>query len=705
MTDNTAANAIHDLLRNAPAWFIDRPAYWLLGIMYEIFFNVSTAELFVNSTVKNFYSRVQLIIGVFMVFKLAITILQGIVNPDTFTDKKSGAGTIITRIIFSLVMLTLLVPINIPNAKNEYEIQLNNNGLLFGTLYSLQNRLLQNNTLGRLILGTTDDATSSDDDTLSAADKQNEKLKQSADVFSSTILKGFFRINLKPEEERDSDDETKNENRMCEDIDEDTLAIYKKLDADPGELLGLVNASCEMSDSSWFGEYLYNKVIGTYKRIKGEDRYVFAYMPVVGGIVALVFAVILLGFTVDIAIRAIKLAVLRLIAPIPIISYIQPSKSKDGGPFENYVRILTSTYLDLFIRLAIVYFVIFLIQDMIVNGIIINNGSGIIGMISMIFIFLGLFFFAKQAPKFIRDVLGLKNQLSNIGISAMLAGVGAIRQGGTLAEAGEAMVEDTRVRTDAYNQGKAAPPVMQSYNLGRDHMARLLTGNDRMTGRQMDWGTRHLNRMDINADNMATLKEKMYAEQDLAALAQNMAQRASQNGWGSLTNNEQVAIAELYRKKKGISETAQLTSDQVRELQSQGAAMYANEANTTFNKTKSAYDKMSKMQDRYGQSRLYEAEFEGFVDKDHPNRDFSHRAFRGLGRDARFSNAQRWRTQEGTSHYNDDNYDGRVPTTIVPNNPLPPNNSGDSNGGPGNGPGGLPPVGPPPGPGGPGGSP
>jgi len=686
VTDNTAANAIHDLLRSAPAWFIDRPAYWLLGIMYEIFFNVSTAELFVNSTVKNFYSRVQLIIGVFMVFKLAITILQGIVNPDTFTDKKSGAGTIITRIIFSLVMLTLLVPINIPNAKNEYEIQLNNNGLLFGTLYSLQNRLLQNNTLGRLILGTTDDATSSDDDTLSATDKQNEKLKQSADVFASTILKGFFRINLKPVEERDSDDETKNENRMCEDMDDDTLAIYKKLDADPGELLGLVNASCEMSDSSWFGEYLYNKVVGTYKRIKGEDRYVFAYMPVVGGIVALVFAVILLGFTVDIAIRAIKLAVLRLIAPIPIISYIQPSKSKDGGPFENYVRILTSTYLDLFVRLAVVYFVIFLIQDMIVNGVVINNGSGVIGLISMIFIFLGLFFFAKQAPKFIRDVLGLKNQLSNIGISAMLAGVGAIRQGGTLAEAGEAMVEDTRVRTDAYNQGKAAPPVMQSYNMGRDHMARLLTGNDRMTGRQMDWGTRHLDRMNINADNMATLKGQMYHEQDLASLAQNMAQRASQNGWGALTSNEQHAIEQVYRNKKHIGAGTALTADQIDEMHAQGATMYANEANTTFNKTKSTYDKMSKMQDRYGQSRIYEAEYEGYVDKNNPNRDFTHRAFRGLGRDSRFSGAQQWRTQAGN-----DRDEGRRPTpTIAPVPPPPPPPNGPGSGGPGSGPGSNP---------------
>ena len=48
------------------------------------------------------------------------------------------------------------MPISIPNPKNEYEIQINNNGLLFGTIYSLQRRILSNNTIGRLVLGTTD---------------------------------------------------------------------------------------------------------------------------------------------------------------------------------------------------------------------------------------------------------------------------------------------------------------------------------------------------------------------------------------------------------------------------------------------------------------------------------------------------------------------------------------------------------------------
>ena len=55
--------------------FFDRPAYWLLTIIYQIFFNVASADLFANETIMNFFGRVQLIIGVYMMFQLAMTIL------------------------------------------------------------------------------------------------------------------------------------------------------------------------------------------------------------------------------------------------------------------------------------------------------------------------------------------------------------------------------------------------------------------------------------------------------------------------------------------------------------------------------------------------------------------------------------------------------------------------------------------------------
>ena len=389
MTDNTVANIWGDIIRTIYR-LLDTVVYWLLGLMYQIFFNVASAELFTNETVKNFYGRVQLILGVFMIFKLAVSIVKGIVNPDTFVDKKEGFGNIIYRIMFSLVMLTIIAPINIPNARNEYEIQLNNNGLLFGTLYSLQNRILSNNTLGRLILGTNDGGNTVQ--TGGSNKNQTQKLQQSANLFTSTILKGFIRINLKD----GTTDETKSANWMCKDLDEDTKKIYTDLYADPELVIGLTSKKCDADDAS-----LVAKVFNS------NQRYMFAYRGLISAIVGGVFVYILLNFTIDIAVRAIKLAILRLLAPIPIIAYIDPSGEKQA--FSSWTKLLTSTYLDLFLRLAIIYFVIFLVEDITKNGLVINQATGIVGILTYIFIFLGLFIFAKQAPKFIKQVFGMKD--------------------------------------------------------------------------------------------------------------------------------------------------------------------------------------------------------------------------------------------------------------------------------------------------------
>ncbi len=405
MTDTSKADIFGDIFRMIAGLF-DRPAYWLLGLIYQIFFNVSSADLFNNATILGFYKRIQLIIGVFMIFQLAVTIIKGIVNPEEAFGAKSGLGSIITRVIMALVLMTVLVPVSIPGADTEYERQINNNGLLFGTLYSLQHRILANNTLGRLVLGTTDETVDSgldseDDSALTGADKQAESLKRSSRIFTSTILKGFIRINLVPEEYREEptdgrSEEMLNANRICKDIDDDVLEAYTKIDADPGEIISLLTEKCTVDKSEdW------------YQKKYGKDKYVFANVPIISAVVAFIFVFVLLSYTIEVTIRAVKLAVLRLIAPIPIISYMNPSGSKDGA-FNSWVKALTSTYLDLFVRLAIIYFVIYLIQDMIVNGIVMNTGSGMVGVLSAIAIWIGLFAFAKQAPKFIRQVLGMK---------------------------------------------------------------------------------------------------------------------------------------------------------------------------------------------------------------------------------------------------------------------------------------------------------
>lgn len=416
MSDSDLGKA--DIIQQAIRGFgaiLDKIFFGLLVVVFQIFFNVASAELFTGESILKFVGRVQLILGVFTMFQLAMSILKGIVNPDQFFSKDKGFSNVITKVVIALFLLALIMPISIPGAKNEYEKQVNNNGILFGTLYSLQHRLLSNNTLGRLILG-------SDNSSSTFMGDDESELESASNIFASTILKTFIKINLVEEKDRThvdgKTDDQISSNWVCPDMN-DYVDVYKQDDVDPDALLNLVGDTCGSDDRGAFAE--------TVSTVMGSDHYKFTYSPFISTIVAGIFAFILLGFCVDVAIRAVKLSVLRIIAPVPILSYMNPSGGKDGS-LNSWIKTLTSTYLDLFIRLAVVYFAIFLIMDIISEGIVINIGfteNPLIGGVSTVLIFLGIFFFAKEAPKFFKDMLGLKGDSSMFGGIGKALGIGA----------------------------------------------------------------------------------------------------------------------------------------------------------------------------------------------------------------------------------------------------------------------------------------
>ncbi|MDD6264046.1 MAG: hypothetical protein PUA97_02895 [bacterium] len=554
---------------------LDSVFFFILRGVYQVFFNVSTAEILSNELIRDFYYRCQLVIGVFMLFKLSVTILEGIMDPARITDKKAGAGKIISRIITSLVILALITPINIPNPQNEWEKQVNNNGLLFGALYSLQERILSNNTIGKLVLGTADG--------IDDATAQGQTLAEDADEFAVNILRGFLRINVKQDSqvETGKDPEVNRDNWICSDIPDDQI---KTIQTGPTEeMLKLVNEDCSAG-------------------------FRFAYLPLIGGIVALVISVVLILYTIDVAIRALKLAILRLIAPIPIISHMSISAKEGKGEdaFSSWVRSLTSTYLELFIRLAIMYFVIYLIHDIIENGIVINTGTGIVGILSFIFIVIGIFIFARMAPRFIENSLGIKGMGGSIGLAMGLSAAGALRQAGTLGEAFEAMRRTTGANIDNYNAGKGLLPLGGpggAYNSGRDHVARILTGDPKMTAREMAYGERHLNAMGINPTSLKQNKEDFLNAQNEMNRRENMIKR----GWDKLTSQEQNDVEAWYRTKYG----RQLSNEE----REQGIYQYYDEARIDAKSKQDDFEDRKSMAKVYGGARSYEAKYEGPKDK------------------------------------------------------------------------------------------
>ena len=641
MTDTSSTGTISDLFRRLGA-VLNKGLYFLLASMYQVFFNVASAQLFENETIKNFYGRIQLIIGVFMIFKLTLSILQGIMDPDKFTNPKEGFGSIITRVIVALVMLTLIVPINIPNVENANSLEkyINNNGILFGALYSLQDRILTNNTLGRLILGTND---GTGDESTDQFETQNEKLVSSSNIFASTILKGFLRINLKPEGMRGEDDsETNQENWYCgNDVEEgsdngNALAVYSQLDIDPSLLLSddIIIADCSPGGSvpqtngplQAIGEFL-----------TGDSVYLFVFEWLWALVVGAVFLVILVGFTVDIAIRSIKLSILRLLAPIPIISYIEPKSSKDGGMFSSWVSALTSTYLDLFLRLAIVYFIIFLIQDMIVNGIIINEASGVVGLISTIFIWIGLFFFAKMAPKFIKDVLGLKGTMSNVGLSGILGGAAALTGGAGLKGALAAGLTSSQAAAEAAGQGKAAPPAWQT---GADLAAQIKTGDAKAKGGLInslndrlvrDAGINRARKLyGVTANGLAQAKDAMYSANDEASRTEDLYNRFTQGHMDDYERSKYARDNQLILAGSREEQDEIIRNDMYKKM---------GDARTKAAKAKSHYEDAKKFADLHRINPSFEEEHRWSL---------SERV--GLGKDGRYRADYRAESGRYTAH-------------------------------------------------------
>ena len=80
--------------------------------------------------------------------------------------------------------------------------------------------------------------------------------------------------------------------------------------------------------------------------MKKEVDYKFVFSTVVGVVVVL----LLINFCMDVGLRSIKLSFLQLVAPIPILSYVDPKSGKDGL-FKKWYEMCFKTFLSLFIRI------------------------------------------------------------------------------------------------------------------------------------------------------------------------------------------------------------------------------------------------------------------------------------------------------------------------------------------------------------------
>lgn len=365
MTRNFFNDFIRSLFSSID-YFIYSSIEWVTQGIFDI------ASLRTNVTiVETVRTKIYIVLGIVMLFRISISLINYMINPDQMTDKEKGASKLISRTVTMLVMLILLPTV-------------------FDILYRVQEEFLP--VLPRLIL---------DKETTEVTDTVSE----SSNAMAVTLLQAFFHPYYSEEE---------------------------------GEYYASIDGSEEITSLSDFvnnvnkGSSMSIPLLGT------TAGYSYEYRFLLSTVVGIVVLVLLIGITIDVAIRLFKMLVLEMLAPIPIMSYIDPKSQKDGA-FQNWLKELSKTFLDIFIKLGLVYLVLYFVSELQGNtlfvtyegaeGSVDNLVSPVRLMYLKVFLIIGLLMFVKQASKFIKQILGIKDNKEGSFLGNVVGGLAGFGSG------------------------------------------------------------------------------------------------------------------------------------------------------------------------------------------------------------------------------------------------------------------------------------
>lgn len=387
-------NQIHRFL----LW-LDQSVYWFAAQCYQLFMKLSTAQIFTDDFFSSFAKRIYAILGVFMLFYLVYALLNAIVDPDKLTNDK-GAGKIAVNLIISLTLLGLL-----PN--------------IFDLAYRMQNFVLSSNLLGAVILGS-DVVDVSDSESVK---ENNESLIRFGDYASFTVLNSF----LNPENVNPTLDNGYNWYGVKEEI---------------------------LEEGKWKNLTLLSDAVSNGASIDGENV-VVTYRPLVSTAAGIFLIYILLSFTLDLGVRVVKFAFYELLAPIPIVLRIIPSKK---GTFDKWLKQTLSVYFEVFVRVGLMYIAIYFINAITTNNTLMEMWTkSTSGKLALAIIIIGVFAFAKQAPKIISDVLGIDTGGLKLGIGDKLKAGGFFGAGAMLGAGATGLVRNgIHGAGNVFNSGRLA---------------------------------------------------------------------------------------------------------------------------------------------------------------------------------------------------------------------------------------------------------
>ena len=360
-------NLMQTILRTLFFW-IDSAVYQIIGKVYGLLTDIAETTIISEDLIAEFGSRIYALLGIFMLFKVSFSILTYIVNPDDFLDKNKGFGKLVGNIMISLVLL-IATP------------------MIFSKAFELQRVIIRDNVISNLILGSGD-SISSGAGNLNPGRTMGYETFKAFYYLDTDVYEGCKGIYGEPEG-------VVFDEAACK-------AEFKDKESDVANMIKNISYSNRTKSVSLYLDWNLLHAKDT------NDEFIMSYTPLISTIAGVVIALILITFCFDIAVRSIKLGFLQMIAPIPIISRVDPKSGKDGM-FSKWLKECTKTYLDLFIRLLAIYFAVFVITNISLKSTNVITGStqNIDGWVK-VFIILGALLFAKALPQLIQDLTGFK---------------------------------------------------------------------------------------------------------------------------------------------------------------------------------------------------------------------------------------------------------------------------------------------------------
>ena len=353
-------------------YLFDTPVYGLAIHTINIFNGVARMDFFSTKAGASIYTditnRIYGIIGIIMVFFFTYQMILMVINPD---GKTEATSKMVRNLITSLIMIAFAPTI-------------------FHYMAVFQEHVLTEGTIFGIVTGTASGGDSSKSGKNTALIVYLSMLHPVGGGYQSLVNSD------KMDSEGNAVPKTAQECMQDSNASEHTCELWVK--ATENFIDSNSNTYNFLNGSGFFGGITaYTMNHDLLETLYDEDG--SEYYPIIILICGILLAWFYISYTLDLGYRTIKLGFLQIIAPAPLIFRIFPKQAK---VFEKWKHELIRTYLEIFARIAIVAFILLIVQKI---PIVIAGLFATLGMSRLYFgwgtvaLILGLMKFGKELPK------------------------------------------------------------------------------------------------------------------------------------------------------------------------------------------------------------------------------------------------------------------------------------------------------------------